>query len=85
MANITIYTSKLCGYCYRAKTLLDSKSVSYDEIGVDLNPAKRKEMTERAQQTSVPQIFIDEQHIGGCDDLYQLEQEGKLDALLSAT
>ena len=85
MANITIYTSKLCGYCYRAKKLLDSKSVSYDEIGVDLSPAKRKEMTERAQQTSVPQIFINEQHIGGCDDLYQLEQEGKLDALLSAT
>ncbi len=83
MAEITIYTSSLCGYCHRAKSLLDSKSVSYTEISVDGDRAIRQEMMQRAQQRTVPQIFINDQHIGGCDDLYQLERAGKLDPMLA--
>jgi len=83
MAEITIYTSSLCGYCYRAKGLLDSKSVSYTEISVDGDPVIRQEMMRRAQQRTVPQIFINDQHIGGCDDLYQLERAGELDSMLA--
>lgn len=83
MAEITIYTSSLCGYCHRAKGLLDSKSVSYNEISVDGDPSIRQKMMQRARQRTVPQIFINDQHIGGCDDLFQLERAGKLDPLLS--
>ncbi len=83
MPEITIYTSSLCGYCHRAKSLLNSKSVAYHEISVDGDPARREEMMELSQQRTVPQIFIDTQHIGGCDDLHQLEREGVLDSMLS--
>ena len=73
----------LCPYCHRAKRLLRAKGASFEEIDVGFHPARRAEMTERAGgRTSVPQIFIGEYHVGGCDDLHLLEQRGELDALL---
>ena len=83
MARVEIYSSMLCGYCYRAKKLLDSKGVAYDDTDVMMKSKLRAEMVQRASgRTSVPQIFINDRHIGGCDDLYALEAAGKLDALL---
>ena len=85
MANVEIYSSKLCGFCYSAKRLLKSKQVDFTEIDVMFRPARRDEMISRAGGgTSVPQIFIDGSHIGGCDDLYALDANGKLDGMLSA-
>jgi glutaredoxin 3 len=84
MSGIVIYSSAWCPYCIRAKHLLDSKGVEYEEISVDGNPAVRAEMTRKAGRTSVPQIWIGQTHVGGCDDLYALERAGKLDALLQA-
>ena len=82
---VEIYSSMLCGFCYRAKKLLDMKGVDYREIDVMLHPRRRREMTERSGgRTSVPQIFIDGVHIGGSDDLVALEAQGKLDPLLAA-
>ena len=82
---VTIYTKFGCGYCYRAKRLLDSKGVAYTEHDITLGGAKRAEMMERAPAArTVPQIFIGEVHVGGSDDLAALEREGKLDALLAA-
>ena len=83
MAKIEIYTTQFCGYCARAKSLLDGKGAAYDEMDVMMDDKKRTEMRERAKRTSVPQIFINGQHIGGSDDLAALEQAGKLDALLA--
>jgi len=86
MPKIEIYTSFLCGYCARAKALLEQKQVAFEEIGVMMDGRKRAEMVERANgRTSVPQIFIDDVHIGGSDELYALEQAGRLDALLAST
>ncbi|WP_142848679.1 glutaredoxin 3 [Telmatospirillum sp. J64-1] len=83
MAGVEIYTTSICPYCYRAKRLLDEKGVRYTEIDVMSQPAKRDEMTRRAGgRTSVPQIFIGEEHVGGCDDLYALNASGNLDPLL---
>lgn len=83
MPKIEIYTTQLCPFCSRAKTLLQRKKADYEEIAVDMDPVKRKQMTERAGgRTSVPQIFIDGQHVGGCDDLYKLDYDDKLDAML---
>lgn len=80
----TIYTSQICPYCVRAKSLLTSKGVEYLEIDVSRDPELREEMIKRSGgRKTVPQIFIEEYHVGGCDDLYLLEQQGKLDALLS--
>jgi glutaredoxin 3 len=74
-----------CGFCIRAKRLLEMKKVSFVEIPVDFGGAKKSEMVERAGgRTTVPQIFIDGKHVGGCDDLMWLEQDGKLDQLLAA-
>ena len=85
MAPIEIYTSPLCGFCHAAKRLLKEKGVSFSEVNVLTEPSRKKEMIQRAGgRTSVPQIFIGETHVGGCDDLYALERAGKLDALLSA-
>lgn len=85
MAKVEIYTSLLCGFCYRAKRLLDEKGASYQEYDLMAEPRRRSEMIERAGgRTSVPQVFIDGKHIGGCDDLYALEQRGGLDPLLAA-
>ncbi len=83
MAKIEIYSSMFCPFCSRAKRLFDSKGVSYEEIDVTMRPALRRQMTERAQgRTSVPQIFIDGTHVGGCDELHALDGEGRLDPLL---
>ena len=84
--NIQIYTSPLCGYCHAAKRLLQSKSVEFVEIDLANEPDRREEMVQRSSGgRTVPQIFIDENHVGGCDDLYALERVGKLDLLLQAS
>lgn len=83
MPKVEIYTSALCGFCHSAKRLLTQKSVAFDEIPVDMDAAARATMRDRAGgRNTVPQIFIDGTHVGGCDDLYMLEQEGKLDPML---
>lgn len=81
-AKVVIYTTRFCPYCIRAKALLDSKQVEFDEIAVDQDMAKRREMMEKAGRHTVPQIWIGEQHVGGCDELYMLERAGRLDGLL---
>jgi len=84
MADVEIYFSPTCGYCQRAMRLLDRKGVNYRAVNVVQEPAKRIEMEKRAQgRTTVPQIFIDGRHIGGCDELHALEAEGALDPLLA--
>jgi len=84
MKTVEIYTTSLCGYCHAAKRLLTQKGVSFEEIDVGADPAKRQAMTKRAQGgRSVPQIFIGNEHIGGCDDLYALERQGALDVMLA--
>ena len=83
MAKIEIYTTMWCGYCARAKSLLERKGATYQEMDVLEDAAKRAEMRERSKRTTVPQIFINGQHIGGSDELTELEQAGKLDALLA--
>ncbi|NKB49682.1 MAG: glutaredoxin 3 [Alphaproteobacteria bacterium] len=83
MANVEIYTGMMCGYCSAAKRLLKKKGVDFTETDVTWKPAKRVEMMERANgKHSVPQIFIDGEHVGGCDDLYALDANGKLDGKL---
>ncbi len=83
MARIEIYSSMLCGFCHAAKRLLKSKGVEYQETDVLLHPSKRREMMDRANgRHSVPQIFIDGEHVGGCDELYALDAAGRLDAKL---
>ena len=85
MPTVTIYTKGWCPYCSAAKSLLKQKGVSFDEIEIDRTPAARSEMTARSGgRSTVPQIFIGERHVGGCDDLYALERAGKLDTLLAA-
>ena len=82
MANIEIYTKATCPFCIRAKALLNSKGVTFHELPIDGDAAKREEMIQRSGRTTVPQIFIDAQHNGGCDDLYALDSRGGLDPLL---
>ena len=85
MARIEIYSKAFCGYCARAKRLLDSKGIDYEEYDITMGGPKRAEMLQRAPgRTTVPQIFIDGRHVGGSDDLYELERNGQLDALLTA-
>jgi glutaredoxin 3 len=82
---ITIYTTPICPYCYRAKQLLKKKGAEFDEIDVFMDSDARARMEEKSDGArTVPQIFIGETHVGGCDDLYELDGEGKLDPLLSA-
>lgn len=83
MSQVTIYSSDYCPFCIRAKQLLTMKQVEFNEINVDGQAALRREMTEKSGRTSVPQIWIQEHHVGGCDELFALERSGKLDALLS--
>ena len=83
MAQVIIYSSDWCPFCTRAKTLLSNKGVKFEEIRVDGKPDVRVKMAEKAKRTSVPQIWIDELHVGGCDELFDLERGGKLDALLA--
>ncbi len=83
MAQVEIYSSMFCPFCHRAKRLLASKGVAFTEIDVDAEPARRAEMIERAGgRRTVPQIFIDGRHVGGCDDLHALDRAGKLDSIL---
>ena len=85
MAQVEIYTKPFCSYCYRAKRLLDSKGIEYAEREICFGGPERQEMIQRSNgRTTVPQIFIDSRHIGGCDELMELERGGKLDALLAA-
>lgn len=83
MADVVIYTSPFCPYCHRAKKLLDTKGVTYEEIDIMAQPSRRAEMIARAEgRTTVPQIFIDGTPVGGCDDIHALDSQGRLDALL---
>lgn len=83
MKPVIVYSSDYCPYCMRAKYLLQSKGVAFQEIKVDGKPQVRAEMTQKADRTSVPQIWIGSTHVGGCDELHALEGAGKLDALLA--
>ena len=84
MKPVTIYTTPICPYCVRAKSLLGKKGVTYDEVDVMMDCKAREEMLAKSGGArTVPQIFIGETHVGGCDDLYELDREGKLDPLLS--
>ena len=80
---VVIYSTLLCPYCHRAKALLRKKGVAFTEIDVGMDLEKRDEMTKRAGRHTVPQIFVGDKHLGGCDDLHALDEEGKLDSLLS--
>jgi len=83
MKTVEIYTSPLCGFCHAAKRLLTEKGATFDEIDVWAEPDRKPEMIARANGgRTVPQIFVGETHVGGCDDLYALEREGKLSQLL---
>ncbi len=85
MAEITMYSTAYCPFCTRAKALLDKKGRDYQEIRVDLKPMLRREMMERSNGAhTVPQIFIGDVHVGGCDDLFALERQGRLDPLLNS-
>ncbi len=85
MKPVAIYTTPICGFCHRAKQLLNQKGVDFEEFDVMANPDLKSEMIKRANGSrTVPQIFVGEDHVGGCDELYALERQGKLDALLAA-
>lgn len=84
MQDVEIYTSPLCGFCHAAKRLLTQKNVTFTEIDVLADPGRKPEMIQRASGgRTVPQIFVGETHVGGCDELYALERAGKLDPLLA--
>jgi glutaredoxin 3 len=79
---VTLYLADWCPYCQRAKNLLTWKNVAFREINVDDEPKLREEMMERSGRRTVPQIFIGDRHVGGCDDLFELERSGELDRLI---
>jgi glutaredoxin 3 len=83
MAEVIIYTTPICPYCVRAKQLFKQKGIEWTEIDVSRDANERMALVERTRQRTVPQIFINGQHIGGCDDLYALERAGELDARLA--
>lgn len=82
-SRVVMYTTAWCPYCIRARHLLKRKGVTFEEIDVDTDPARRREMQQRSGRHTVPQIFVGERHIGGCDDLHALDAAGQLDPLLS--
>ncbi|WP_444920421.1 glutaredoxin 3 [Microbulbifer sp. CnH-101-G] len=84
MQEVVIYTTRFCPFCIRAKLLLDNKGVEYREIAVDNDPELRAQMAEKAGRRTVPQIWVGEYHVGGCDELMAHERAGKLDKLLKA-
>ena len=85
MPKVLMYSTAVCPYCVRAEQLLTRKGVTeIEEVRVDLDPGRREEMMQRTGRRSVPQIFIGDTHVGGCDDLYELDHQGKLDPLLAA-
>ncbi len=81
--SVEIYTSAWCPFCIQAKHLLDSKGISYTEISVDGQPQLRNQMMQKSGRHTVPQIWINDTHVGGCDDLFMLERSNQLDGLLS--
>jgi glutaredoxin 3 len=84
MADVTIYTRMMCGYCTAAKRLLDEKGVAYVEHDASFAPELSREMIQRANgRSTFPQIFVGEVHVGGCDELYDLDEQGRLDPLLA--
>lgn len=84
MPKVVMYTSAWCGFCHRAKKLLKSKGVAFEDIGVDMNPAARLEMREKTGGiNTVPQIFIGASHVGGCEELFAMERAGELDVILA--
>ena len=83
MVPVTIYTRDGCGYCTRAKMLLARKGATFTEINAGYDAALKAEMVQRSGRRTFPQIFIGDSHVGGCDDLYDLDAEGRLDALLT--
>ena len=83
MAKVTMYATRFCPYCMAARRLFESKSVEYDEIAVDSAPELRSEMMAKSGRHTVPQIWVGDTHVGGFDDVYYLEQQGELDALLA--
>ncbi|MDP4597839.1 MAG: glutaredoxin 3 [Pseudomonadales bacterium] len=85
MNPVVLYTTRFCPYCIRAKALLGKKQVPFTEIAIDNDPAMRQKMIQAAGRTSVPQIWIGEQHIGGCDELLALERRGQLDSILAGS
>jgi glutaredoxin 3 len=86
MTDVTIYTRMMCGYCNAAKRLLDEKGVAYVEHDASFSPELRQQMIQRANgRTTFPQIFVGDVHVGGCDDLYALDEQGGLDRLLAPT
>jgi len=84
MSQITIYTRPFCGYCSRAVSLLRAKGVEFIEIEAGFDPEKRREMMERSGRHTFPQIFVGETHLGDCDEMMELDREGRLDSLLAA-
>ena len=82
MHEVVMYGTRFCPYCVRARMLLDKKNITYTYIPVDEQKDQRAVMVKRSQRTSVPQIFIDDYHVGGCDDLFALESQGELDQKL---
>ena len=84
MADITIYTRKMCGFCTSAKRLLSEKGASFKEFDATFDSALKSEMMQKSGRNTFPQIFINDTHVGGCDDLYALERAGKLDPMLAA-
>lgn len=83
-ARVVMYTTPWCPYCIRARSLMKQKGVAFEDIDVASNPALRREMEARSHRHTVPQIWINEEHIGGCDDLYALERAGQLDNKLAS-
>ena len=82
MADVIMYSTGYCGFCARARTLLNNEGAAFTDIRIDEQPERRAEMIEKSGRHTVPQIFIDGQHVGCCDDLYALDAQGKLDSLL---
>ena len=85
MSKVLMYSTAVCPYCVRAEQLLTRKGVTdIEKVPVDLQPERREEMMQKTGRRTVPQIYIGETHVGGCDELYELERQGKLDSLLAA-
>ncbi len=85
MAKVEMYTKMMCPFCIRAKALLNKKGVKIIDIPAYMDSARRREMNERSGRNTFPQIFINGKHVGGCDDLHDLERAGKLDPMLAAS
>ncbi|MEJ8475745.1 glutaredoxin 3 [Roseibium algae] len=85
MAEVVIYTRQLCGFCTAAKRLFEKKGIAFEEFDATFNPALRQEMVEKANgRSTFPQVFVGSTHVGGCDELHDLERAGKLDALVAS-